>query len=104
MDNCIKSTLETLTNSELKEDQWNLSSLPVRFGGLGIRRVRDLALPAFLSSVNGSSSMVGIMLELPSLTIEEIYDYVDGIDAWQQQNPGSDLPERPQLQKQWDNI
>lgn len=104
MDNCIKSTLETITNSTLSQDQWILSSLPVRSGGLGIRRVRDLALPAFLSSVNGVSSMVSIMLNLPSLTIEDISGYLDGLNTWQELNSDSSHPERPQLQKQWDTI
>lgn len=104
MDKAIKSTLETLTNSTLHYDQWTLASLPVRCGGLGVRRVQDLALPAFLSSVHGVSSMVGIMLHLPSLNIEDISDYSDGINAWQCLNPGTNQPEFPNLQKQWDAI
>lgn len=104
MDEGIKSTLETITNSKLQYDQWILSSLPIRCGGLGVRRVQDLALPAFLSSVHGLSSMVGIMLNLPAFAVEDIANHTDAINAWQFTNPGTNQPERPQSQKQWDSI
>lgn len=104
VDDCIKSSLETLSNSKLDRDQWILSSLSVRHGGLGVRRVQNLALPAFLSSINGLSSIIGIMLHLPSLNIEEISDLKDGINAWQHLNPETNQPELPELQKQWDLI
>lgn len=94
--------METLTNAKFTHSEWVLSSLPVRYGGLGIGRVQDFALPAFLSSVNGLSSMIGIMLQQPSLNIVKISDYENGINAWQQLNPESGLPESPQ--KQWDSI
>jgi hypothetical protein len=32
--------------------QWRQSILPIRFGGLGIHRISDICLPAFLSSIN----------------------------------------------------
>lgn len=104
IDNCIKSTLETLTNSKLNHNQWILSSLPVRCGGLGVRRVQDLALPAFLSSVTGLSSMISIMLHQPSLNIVEISDYDNGFNAWQQLNPEHFPLESTHSQKQWDTI
>lgn len=104
MDNGIQSTLETLINSKLHQDQWILSSLPIRCGGLRVRRVQDLALPAFLSSMHGLSSMIGIMLQLPSLNIEEIADYTNGINEWHCLNPDTIQPENPHLQKQWDAI
>lgn len=54
MDSCIKSILETLTNCLLDTQQRILSSLPIRCGGLGIRSVKEVFLPAFLSSINCS--------------------------------------------------
>jgi len=100
----IKVTAEKLINAKLNEKEWIESSLPVRCGGLGIRKVQDLALPAFLSSVNGTSSLVSLMLQMPSLDIMEIADYQDGLDAWSSLNPETDQPLQPSFQKQWDNI
>lgn len=71
----IKATLESLTNSTLNNEAWTQSSLPVSCGGLGVRKVRDTALPAFLSSVNSVSSLVGFMFNLSAVNLEEIADY-----------------------------
>lgn len=78
--------------------------MPVRSGGLGVRRIQDIALPAFLSSVNGLSSLVSYMLQIPTLHISEIADYQDGLNAWNELNPDANEPEKPALQKQWDLI
>ena len=51
VDDSFRSTLEAITNVKLDEFSWNQGSLPLAFGGLGIRKVEDLALPAYLSSV-----------------------------------------------------
>jgi len=49
-DDLLKSALSCITNNTLSDSQWLQASLPIRFGGLGIRRVTSLALPAFLAS------------------------------------------------------
>jgi len=36
--------------NSLSNSQWLQASLPIKLGGLGIRRVSSLALPAFLAS------------------------------------------------------
>jgi len=40
----------SLTNSDLSDDQWLQASLPIKMGGLGLRKVSSLALPAYLAS------------------------------------------------------
>jgi len=40
-----------MTNSNLTDTQWLQASLPIKDGGLGVRRVASLALPAFLQRV-----------------------------------------------------
>ena len=67
MDCRIKTTLDTLTNSRLENRAWNASSLPINLGGLGVRRIQDVALPAFLSSINCPFSLVDFMLQTPTL-------------------------------------
>ena len=75
IDDAIRTTLETLTNSHPDTETWITSSLPIRCGGLEVRRVQDIALPAFLSSVNGLFPLMSIMLQCPTLDIMEIADY-----------------------------
>lgn len=62
MDNCIRGTLETLTNLiyevKLNTTQWIMSSLPIHCEGLVVRKTTDVALPAFLSSVNSVLQLV----------------------------------------------
>lgn len=101
VDNEIKSTMEHLSNATLNADTWIMASLPINSGGIGVRRVRDTALPAFLSSVKPCSQFVSIMLQQPSLQVEEIADYGDGLIAWNSLHPGSSSPEIPSLQCQW---
>jgi len=61
-------------------------------------------MSALLSSINELSSMMGIMLHLPSLNTDEISEYQDGFDAWQHLNPDSNRPELPELQKRCDSV
>jgi len=42
--------VQRITNSDLSDTQWLQVSLPVKDGGLGVRSVRSLAIPAFLAS------------------------------------------------------
>ena len=58
-----------ITNSNLSDTQWLQASLPVRDGGLGIRRVASLALPAYLASAAGSRPLQSQILSSCSLNI-----------------------------------
>src|ERR1051325_10447016 len=49
-DRLIKTGVISITNSDLSATQWTQASLPVKDGGLGIRRVASLAPSAFLAS------------------------------------------------------
>ena len=49
-DALLKQAMQRITNSVLSDLQWIQASLPVRDGGLGVRRVSSLAPPAFLAS------------------------------------------------------
>ena len=56
-DALLKQPIQRITNSVLSDLQWIQASLPVRDGGLGVRRVSSLALPAFLASVASTLSL-----------------------------------------------
>ena len=49
-DELLRSALCHITNSVLSDNQWLQATLPVRDGGLGVRRVASLALHAYLAS------------------------------------------------------
>ena len=47
-DGHLRSALSRITKTSLSDTQWLQASLPIKHGGLGIRQVCSLALPAFL--------------------------------------------------------
>ena len=49
-DQAVRSCLEAITNCRLDDQAFCQASLPVKLGGLGIRRVVDICLPAFIAS------------------------------------------------------
>jgi hypothetical protein len=56
-DGILRSCIGTITNTELTDIQWTQASLPVRNGGLGIRRASSLAPSAFLASAAGTRQL-----------------------------------------------
>ena len=61
-DSLLRTAIEQITNSSLTDSQWLQASLPIREGGLGIRRVSSLALPAFLASAASTVSLQDAIL------------------------------------------
>ena len=53
-DSLLRSCISNICNNDLSDLQWIQASLPVRNGGLGIRRVSSLAPSAFLASAAGT--------------------------------------------------
>lgn len=103
IDVLIKINLESVLNSQLSEQSWTQGSLPIRYGGLGIRKISSVALPAFLSSVHSSSNLIGkILRALP--TNYEIVGMEDAKNAWSIACPGQNFPDQPKLQRSWDDI
>ena len=49
-DNILRSSICTITSCNLSDNHWFQAGLPIRNGGLGVRRVFSLALPALLAS------------------------------------------------------
>ena len=63
-DNLLRSAVDRITNSALSDIQWLQASMPIKQGGLGVRRVTSLATPAFLASAAGSLSLQDQILEV----------------------------------------
>jgi len=58
-DGFLRDSVQQITNLDLSDMnmKWIQASLPVRDGGLGIRRVTSLALPAFVASAASTLSL-----------------------------------------------
>jgi len=56
-DQTVRDGLCVIANSQITDSQWIQATLPVRDGGLGLRRASQLALPAFLASAASTSSL-----------------------------------------------
>jgi hypothetical protein len=80
----------------------SLKSLPIRFGGLGIRRISDICLPAFLSSVHGVKKLVSQLLNSKDNELI-IHHYDEALAVWDVENE-NEKQTIPQFQKNWDNI
>ena len=66
-DSILWSAVCKITNGFLPDNKWIQSGLPIRDGGLGLRRVSSLAFPAFLASAAGSLPLQGIILSIVAL-------------------------------------
>jgi hypothetical protein len=117
IDSSLKSCLERILNLRLTDLQWRClrftititidlqwrqSTLPIRFGGLGIRRISDICLPAFLSSINGVKKLVSLLLNSKDNELN-IHHYDEVLAVWGVANE-NEIPTIPQFQKNWDNI
>ena len=95
-DNLLKNGLSRITNTDLNEVQWVQASLPVRFGGIGVRRVASLAISAYLASAASTLELQNSLLAdchaLSDVTVDdysEIWSNNFGVPpsipaAWQQ--------------------
>jgi hypothetical protein len=101
IDSSLKSCLERILNLRLTDLQWRQSTLPIRFGGLGIRRISDICLPAFLSSINGVKKLVSLLLNSKDNELN-IHHYDEALAVWGVANE-NEIPTIPQFQKNWDN-
>ncbi|XP_063385490.1 uncharacterized protein LOC134671560 [Cydia fagiglandana] len=102
-DYVLKESVERLLNVSLNPDQWVLASLPIRNGGLGIRRARDVSLPAFLASSEG---VVGLVTKILSVNGDRptIPFASDAVAAWRTLNPNVPMPDKLDRQRLWDDI
>ena len=62
-DKLLRSGLSSITNCAISDVQWLQASLPVKDGGLGIRRATRLALPSFLASATSTTPLQDNILQ-----------------------------------------
>ena len=105
IDHDVRECVIKCTNVSLGEDAWRQASLPLRYGGLGVRGVADLSLPCYLSSSYSSLSLVqriNARTDVP--TVPEYL--TSAVAIFQAKYPNLDIPdgEAVKLQRSWDNI
>ena len=104
-DDVIRQTLKVILNVDLSDVIWKQATLPVSSGGLGVRLAVDLALPAFLSSVNGASELTLRLLPSRLHTVSGNRDSVcvAACLEWQTRcDAAVPDPARAGVQKAWD--
>jgi hypothetical protein len=97
VDSSLKSSLERIRvlNLRLTDLQWCQSTLPIRFGGLGIRRISDICLPAFLPSIHGVKKLVSLLLSSKDNEVI-IHHYDEALAVWDVENE-NERPTIPQF-------
>ena len=101
-DSSIRSCAELICNVIFDNSGWQQAKLPVRFGGLGLRSCSDISLPAYLSSLASSRSLIQSVL--PNNIEQDCIDRFDSaVDAWTQADFSSPPESAFSIQKEWDN-
>uniref|UniRef100_A0A8D9A679 Uncharacterized protein n=1 Tax=Cacopsylla melanoneura TaxID=428564 RepID=A0A8D9A679_9HEMI len=101
IDREIKSTLESLLNLKLNDSQWDQTTLPIKYGGIGIRKASDICLPAFLSSANSVKPLMSDILNVNEAQLV-IGHLNSALSTWE--NKYSAEPDTKNIQKFWDEI
>lgn len=101
LDEIVRNILTQILNCSLSDKSWCQASLPIRFGGIGIRKISSVALPAFLSSVHSTAALCTKIVsesigKVPAFCLDE------ASIAWSTACPGEDLPISLRSQRQWD--
>lgn len=74
----LRHSVKEITNIRMSESEWLHCSLPVRMGGLGIRRANDVALPAFLACLHSTAQLVPMVAPVSTQSTIEC-----AISSWQ---------------------
>jgi hypothetical protein len=99
LDDGIKDCLCEILNLDLDDGSWLQATLPIREGGLGVRRAADVALPAFLASLHGSAHLVSKILP-PRLATTDDKELEQALTQWS--GGLQSAPPFSAVQRQWD--
>ena len=97
----IREKAESICNINFQGSSWQQASLPVRFGGLGLRECFQISLPCYLSSREASAQLMAhILSEYSGLNPSRESDVA--LDAWAEVS--RELPQVRTSQRAWDEI
>ena len=90
-DTVLRETLSATLNVNLDDVRWRQASLPVRWGGLGVRGVVLLAPSAYLASAASTTELTSILLPAHLRSIEDS-DMASAMSAWTKLASSSTTP------------
>ena len=105
-DSTLRAIISSVTNTPLtqKDEAWLQATLPVRFGGLGVRSAAHVAPSAYLSSTAASADLVSALL--PESNHSDLFPFSEAALArWSEGH--SDAPPTgagAKIQKNWDGM
>ena len=103
IDTITRDGLSEILNLTFTDDQWLQAGLPVKDGGLGVRSVATLALPAFLASAESTDELQLRILE--KTAISEDLSRATALESWlNETNATQPTGSASHKQKNWDNV
>ena len=99
-DDLLKSSVSSITNNALSETQWLQATLPIKDGGLGIRRVASLALPAFLASAASTLQLQDHILASTHISDDPLAESLKSL--WEATFGPSPAAQSAHRQSSWD--
>jgi len=98
LDDLLRQGLESIVNCSLNNHQWLQAALPIKNGGLAIRRVMSLASSAYLAS---AAATLGLQTSILATRAASSDDYVEEMMEIRKDTlPTTELP--PAKQGTWD--
>ncbi len=107
-DAVLRDSLSATLNVDLNDERWLQASLPVRWGGLGVRGVVLLAPSAYLASAASTTELTSALLPARLRDIEDS-GIATAMRAWTRQatNPSTSasplIPPASSMQHAWDD-
>lgn len=99
-DEVIRRAAQKVTNVDMSGQIWEQAVLPVASGGLGIRRARDIALSAYISSV---LSVENILKKVhPEAKVPHLIR--EAVDRWMELSGQDMVPMDSHSQRAWDQV
>lgn len=103
IDKTIREGFSDICNVHCDDTSWPQAVLPIKHGGIGLRRTCDIALPAYISSVHVTASLVDTILS-NSTGLVSTSSKQDIMDVWMAEHGADYVAENKNSQKCWDNL
>jgi len=111
-DAVLKDSLSATLNVDINQERWSQASLPVRWGGLGVRGVVLLAPSAYLASAASTTELTSALLPARLRKVEDS-GIVAAMSAWIRHatcpttpasvTPATPVPPTSHAQRDWDD-
>lgn len=104
LDHKFKKIVETIFNTKFSEVSWSQATLPICLGGLGLRTINQVSLPAFLSSCFSTTDLIGNIINPSQQSDFKVIGLEEALDTWNVTSLQSPIPSKAISQKSWDHI